>query len=159
MLFRLLPYPHQIGTIIFPELEQCVHLLRQVLLEDRCKLFHSLKKSVGSEVFGLCLMAIFLESMKPGIELVMLILVSFHQSFLSGVFFDIWKKILFLGMVMVLYQVDQHVAIREQVFDIRGVVNVGSLMVNGIEASDHKVVDMAHLGCNPYGGVILLQVC
>jgi hypothetical protein len=58
-----------------------------------------------------------------------------HQSFLAGVFFDIWKTILLFGMVMVFYQ---HVAIREQVFDISRVVNVGSLMVNGIGASDYK---------------------
>lgn len=71
----------------------------------------------------------------------MLLETSLHDALLAGVVFDGGEKELLFRGVVVPYRLEICLAEDEEVGDVLGIVEGGGLEVDGVEVTEHHVVD------------------
>ena len=88
--------------------------------------------------------------MESGMESMVLLHIVLHQARLLRYSLNFGEQLAFLVFVVVLDAFVPAVAVEKEIFDVSGVGNVGSLVVDGVEGADEGVVYVGHSGghCN-----------
>ena len=84
--------------------------------------------------------------MESRMESMVLLHIVLHQAWLLRYPLDFGEQFAFLVFVVVFDAFVPAVAVEKEVFDVGGVGDVGSLVVDGVEGADEGVVYVGHSG-------------
>ena len=137
-------------AVVYVESSKCVNLLVQMLGQRIGKAFDEISDTLTIIVCGKTGPSVLLELIESRRECSVLLYIAFHQPRVFGYTLNIWKEVLFFGIVVVVHGFRPALTIDQKVSGrvIVAVWDVRRLEVDRVQPAYNPIVSESHLRCN-----------